>query len=248
MNTYKIINFLNSYLSIHEYDDTSLNGVQVEGKSNTKKILFAVTYSKEIGEYASKNEFDMIITHHGIFWGKIQPIKGIFKERIKPLIENNINLLTYHIPLDAHPKIGNNISIIKLLKCEKAIPFANYKGRKIGFIGIYKKPKKLIEIEEIIKTKINHKILHLKFGKPNINKIAVLSGEGSAYIEEALNAGVDLYITGEIPQYIYPITKESKLNLIIAGHTQTEVFGLQNLKKLISKKFKIYSEFYKELF
>lgn len=239
----KIIKFINDYLKIKDFNDSSLNGLQVEGKSEIKKILFAVSYSKTIGDYAAKKQFDMIIVHHGILWGKEQPITGIFKKRIDSLLKNDINLLAYHIPLDANSKIGNNISLIKLFPVKNIKPFGDYKGKKIGFKAVFKKPIELKEIIETIKKNISKNPLILNFGEKKINSLAVVSGGASSFFEQAINEKIDLYITGEPSEYVFELAKESKTNFIAAGHHKTEVFGIKNLQKLIQKKFKLESEF-----
>ncbi|MCX7647430.1 MAG: Nif3-like dinuclear metal center hexameric protein [Elusimicrobiales bacterium] len=239
----KITRFINEYLKIRDFADSSFNGLQVEGKNEIKKILFAVSYSKIIGDYAAKHNFDMIIVHHGLFWGKEQPITGIFKKRIEPLIKNDINLLAYHLPLDAHPKIGNNISLIKLFPIKNITPFGDYKGKKIGFKAVFKKPVELREIIETIKKNISKNPLVLNFGEKKINSMAVISGGASSFLEQAINEKIDLYLTGEPSEYVFELAKESKKNFIAAGHYRTEVFGIKNLQNIIRKKFKPKTEF-----
>lgn len=239
----KITRFINEYLKISEFADSSFNGLQVEGKSEVKKILFAVSYSKTIGDYASKKQFDMIIVHHGILWGKEQPITGIFKKRIEPLLKNDINLLAYHIPLDADSEIGNNISLIKLFTDKNIKPFGDYKGKKIGFKALFKKPVELKEIMKTVKKTISKNPLILNFGQKKINSLAVVSGGASSFFEQAICEKIDLYITGEPSEYVFELARESKTNFIAAGHYGTEVFGIKNLQKLIQKKFKLQTEF-----
>ncbi len=239
----KITRFINEYLKIRDFADSSFNGLQVEGKSEVKKILFAVSYSKTIGDYAAKNDFDTIIVHHGILWGKEQPITGIFKKRIEPLLKNEINLLGYHIPLDADPRIGNNISLIKLFTAKNITPFGDYKGKKIGFKAVFKKPVELNEIMETVKKNISKNPLVLNFGKKKINSLAVVSGGASSFFEQAICEKIDLYITGEPSEYVFELARESETNFIAAGHYGTEVFGIKNLQNLIRKKFKLKTEF-----
>lgn len=155
------------------------------------------------------------------------------------MIKNDINLACYHLPLDAHPKIGNNISLIKLLSCNFTKPFGKHKNKYIGFIGEYKRTKSINEIEKIIKTKINKNSLILKFGKEKIKTVAVISGSASSYFQEAILQGIDLFITGEPKEEIYYLAKDSQTNFIAAGHTHTEIFGIKNLQNIIVQKFKL---------
>ena len=239
----KIIGFINDYLSIDEYKDYTINGLQVEGKKEVNKILFSVSYSSEIGYYAAENRFDLIIVHHGIITPSSRAITGVFKKRIEPLIKNDINLACYHLPLDAHRLIGNNITIIKMLSCKTIKPFAKENNKHIGFIGIYEDHKRLTEIEKIIRERINPNPLILRFGNSKIKKVAVITGAASSYIYEAIKEEVDLFITGEAKEEVYNLAKDTNINFIAAGHTHTEVFGLQNLQKILTTKFKMHTQF-----
>ncbi len=239
----KIIEYLNDYLKINSFHDSSLNGIQVEGKQDIKKVLFAVSYSYSVGKYAAENFFDMIIVHHGIFWGRLEPISQNLKKRIEILIKNDITLAAYHIPLDAHPIIGNNVSMLKLFNCRKVKSFANYHGSNIGVIGYLKKPQKFEKIIKIVKQKINKNPFILPAGKKMITSVAIISGDGSSFINEVVKNKIDLYLTGEVQEHIYEVAQESSINLIAAGHNKTEIFGIKNLSKLIAKKFKIKTSF-----
>lgn len=240
----RILNFLNRYLRIKDFNDPSLNGLQVEGKEDVKKVLFSVSYCYSAGIKAVEEKADMIIVHHGILWSKVEPITGIFKHRIEPLLKNNINLLAYHLPLDAHPEIGNNISIINFFNPFKIKPFANYKGQNIGFTGILKKTLSIKEITDIIKSKINPVPLIFDYGKKEIKTISVVSGGAASMFIDAIEEKSDLYITGEPSEQVFELAKESKTNFISAGHHRTEVFGVKNLQSLIEKKFKIKTIFF----
>lgn len=237
----KLIRFINSYLSVDEYDDYITNGLQVEGKKEVKRILFTLSYSIDVAQYAVKNSFDMIISHHGIVPGKT--ITGVFKKRIEPLIKNDINLACYHLPLDAHPTIGNNITIAKLLLAKSIKPFGKHKNSYIGFKVKYTPSTTLDKITTIVKSKINQNPLIFDFGRKEIKTLAIISGAGSSYLQQAIDEGIDLFLTGEVKEEVFHLAKDSSINLIAAGHTHTEIFGIRNLQRLINSQFNIYTEF-----
>ncbi len=240
----RLLNFLNKYLNSHKISDYSVNGLQVEGKDEIKNILLGVSYSVELGKKAQKENFDAIIVHHGILWNKPQKITGNFKKRIEVLIKNDINLIAYHLPLDLHPVIGNNITILKLFGIKKIEKFGYYDGIYLGFCGRLKKKTDINEIERIIKAKINPESIFINSGKKEIKTIGVISGGGSNFIEEAYYKNIDLFITGEGKENVYELAREYKINFVACGHYRTEVFGVKELGKLISKKFGIKTEFF----
>jgi len=239
MKRNEIINFLDSYLSLSDINDFSLNGVQVEGCDEVKKIAFAVSYSRYVADMAVKEDADMIIVHHGIFWKELRPISGIIKKRIEPLIINDITLLAYHLPLDIHPDLGNNISILKLFNIKNIKPFANYMNVKAGLLGSLKNRISLNNAVKIIRDNINSNITLLDYGNKTIERIAVVTGGGANFFEEAVLNGADLFITGESDERVFELAREYKSNFLSAGHYMTEVSGVKNLSSLLKKKFKI---------
>jgi len=240
----KIVNFINDYLESNKIKDYSKNGLQVEGKEEIEKILFAVSISIEVIKKAIEIKADMIIVHHGLFWGIEEVIKGKFKEKIKLLIENEINLCAWHLPLDKHKEIGNNISILKFFKPEKIKPFGFYDGQEISYEAFLRKPVKLKNIVDSIIKNLNTKPLILDFGPEKIKRLAVVSGGGQKMLKEAVEKKLDLYITGEASEFCFEMARENKINFISAGHYNTEKTGILALKKLIEKKFKIKTFFF----
>jgi dinuclear metal center YbgI/SA1388 family protein len=231
--------FLNDYLEKDKIKDSSLNGLQVEGSENIKKIALGVSANLEFFKKSLKKGADTFITHHGLFWGKPISIKNYFKNRIKILLENNINLFAYHLPLDKHEKIGNNICLAKLLNLKKIKPFGAYNNIPIGFMGKLTKEKTLKEIQTIIEKQINTKANVLKFKNKKVSSIAIVSGGASSLINEAIDEDIDLFITGEITEYVQEICRESKVNYMHIGHYNSEKLGIKNLGKVIEKKFKV---------
>ncbi|MEW6681171.1 MAG: Nif3-like dinuclear metal center hexameric protein, partial [bacterium] len=135
-------------LKIKDISDSSLNGLQVEGREEIERIGFAVDASIDVFNRANDEGCGFMVVHHGLFWGKIEPITGIFYKRLKALIENEISLYAAHLPLDLHPRFGNNVSLINLFSTSHIEPFGKYQGSDIGFLG---RLKEAINREEIVK-------------------------------------------------------------------------------------------------
>lgn len=242
MNRDKLITFINNYLNSDKIHDYCLNGLQVEGKTEIKKAAFSPSISIEVIKKAVDEKADIIITHHALFWKKYYRIEKNIKEKLKLLLENNINFACWHLPLDIHPVIGNNAAIIKMLGAKIKSSFGYTEGVNIGYNGVFSKPKKLNEIIATLK-KINPNPLVLNYGKNKIKKISVVTGGGQKFFEEAIKSDTELYITGEASEYNFEEARENKTNFIAVGHYASEKFGILNLKKLIEKKFRIKTVF-----
>jgi dinuclear metal center YbgI/SA1388 family protein len=244
MNLSKITTYLDKLLKLEQFTDHSNNGLQVANKGSVSSIACGVDASLEFFETAHTQGADMIICHHGISWGdSLKYITELNYQRISYLIENNIALYAAHLPLDAHPRYGNNAQICKALKLQEIKPFGRYGDSTIGFAGKlpkatpYKKLK--LQIEKIMQNKLDT----LDFGKKTIRTIGVISGGAAAETEQAAQQNLDLYISGEPSLQGYNLAKEYGINVIFAGHYATETFGVKALGRLLTTKFKLKSEF-----
>jgi dinuclear metal center YbgI/SA1388 family protein len=240
----KIVAFLDDYLKTEDVEDSSWNGLQFEGKSSVKKAAFAVDAGVEAFDEAVKHNADLLVVHHGHFWDFRNPsITGWAKERIKILFENDISLYVSHNPLDRHKEIGHNAEILKLLGARITDEFFLHHWKNIGWIGKSKKGLPLKIIEEKLNRELNTLCMVLPFGPNNVKTIAVCSGGGSySGFYSALDAGVDLYITGDAVE-IYHTAKDAGVNVIFAGHHATETLGLKALSRVLQKKFGIETVF-----
>lgn len=239
-NLNEITNHLNEYLAVDKFSDDSWNGLQIEGVDKVKKIVTGVTAGTELFELANKENADLIIVHHGHFWTKANPsITNWSKERLDILLNNQISLYAVHLPLDAHKKVGNNAQLLKLIGAGITDEFYKHGTTAISWLGKFKTPKPLNKISSILDDKLNITNHTLPFGPKNISTVAVCSGGGGyeAFFEaQALK--VDLYITGDTAE-VYNNAKDSKINVIFAGHHATETLGVQALGKKLEQKFKV---------
>lgn len=242
----KIVKFCEEYLKVKNFQDTCHNGLQMEGVEKVDKIITGVTLSKKLIEAAIDKKAQMIIVHHGIFSKQIPELpvfKGYFKNRLKLILENNINLCGFHLPLDAHPEIGNNISLSRLvgLKKEKTIFIPAY--GEIGFIGELEKAMERQKFVNLVNRKINTNSYVILAGPDKVKKVGIISGGASPEFIEVADLGADTYICGDVREDIVRPVEEVGINFINAGHYNTEKLGIKNLGELIAKKFKIKVEF-----
>ncbi len=234
----EIVAFLDEYLSIGSFPDKSRNGLQVEGKEEVERVAFAVDACMDTFVKAKALGADMLIVHHGLIWGGIEYVRGLVQKRLKFLLENEINLYAAHLPLDVHPEVGNNAQLLKLLGLEPKEPFGGYNGIKIGYLGEFQEPKPLPLVAQILVEKLKTDYVKgYEFGVEEIKHVAVVSGRGGFAIPEAIEKGVDLFITGEFLHDDYHTAKEGKLNVIAAGHYATETLGVKALMPLLEEKF-----------
>lgn len=236
----KITEFLDSYLAVDDIDDTCWNGLQFQGGADVKKIAFAVDAGVESFEIAAAQSAQMLIVHHGHFWSNHDPsIKGWTKERIDKLYQNNLSLYACHLPLDRHLEVGNNSELIKLLGAKITGEFMVRTGKNIGWIGNFKKTVPVLDIVRKLNSELKTQCVFLPFGDKEVKSIAVCSGGGGyGGFYEALEAGADLFLTGDAVE-IYYTAKDSGMNVIFAGHHATETLGLKALSKVIKKKFRV---------
>ncbi len=234
---------LNNLLEIDKYQDMCPNGLQVEGKREIKKIVTGVSACVELFEEAINRNADAILTHHGLIWNFEKPLyKGGYKKRIQLLLENEINLFGYHLPLDGDSVYGNNAIIAKILGVKNVQPFDEYKGAYIGCCGIFENHS-AAELFEVVKREINPDALILPFGPDKVESIGIISGGAQKEIKEAVLQGLDVFLTGEASEHIYHYAKEEGIHFIAAGHHATEVFGIRALGNHIQEKFGIEVEY-----
>jgi dinuclear metal center YbgI/SA1388 family protein len=209
----------------------------VEGKEEVERIAFAVDTTLRTIERAIRGKADMLIVHHGMIWGGLNYITGIHYKRLKALIENGLNLYATHLPLDAHPEVGNNVELLRLLGLNPKGPFGEYKGLSIGFYGEFEKPQPIEKVAQIIAEKLDTTVRTYEFGEREIKTIGTISGAGAFALEEAHRRGIDLLVTGEFGHADYLTALDLPQSVLVAGHYKTETLGVKALMELIRERF-----------
>ena len=234
-------NYLNTLLQPERFSDYCPNGLQVEGKPEIYKIVTGVTASMALLEAAVQANADAVLVHHGYFWrGEAQTITGIKKRRIQFLLQHDINLFAFHLPLDMHAELGNNIMLAKQL----GLRVSGWAGEK-NMLAIVElnTPQTLQSLSLMINSKLNRPPQVIGNLQKPIQRIALCTGAAQGYIEQAVEAGADVYISGEISEQTVHVAIESGMPYISAGHHATERYGIQALGEHLAQKFDLQHEF-----
>ena len=241
----EIIQWCDQTLNTHEFKDYAPNGLQIEGKSEVQKILCAVTASQEAIDAAIAQNADLLLVHHGYFWkGEPYPITGMRGKRIKSLIQHDISLVGYHLPLDSHPSLGNNAAIAECLALENLQALDPSERHPIGNIGFLKQAMSATEFRDYLTARLGFKTIHLPAEKSQIQKVGFCTGAAQDFIGKAAEQGCDAFISGEVSERTYYEAKELGVHYYACGHHATERYGVQRLAKAISEQFNIeYSYF-----
>lgn len=241
----EIIQWCDQTLNTHEFKDYAPNGLQIEGKSEVQKILCAVTASQEAIDAAIAQNADLLLVHHGYFWkGEPYPITGMRGKRIKSLIQHDISLVGYHLPLDSHPSLGNNAAIAECLALENLQALDRSERHPIGNIGFLKQAMSATEFRDYLTARLGFKTIHLPAEKSQIQKVGFCTGAAQDFIGKAAEQGCDAFISGEVSERTYYEAKELGVHYYACGHHATERYGVQRLAKAISEQFNIeYSYF-----
>ena len=232
--TLKEYSSLLSYtLCVSDFQDISLNGIQIEAEDREiKKAAFSVDASLSAIKRAVEWNADILVVHHGLFWGRCETITGDHYKRVAEAIKGNLMLYCVHIPLDANEKYGNNSTIADALNLENRKGFGDWKGKEIGVMGELTEPKSLKEISDTLGFDWNRVRMINPKGKERFSSLAIVSGSGSSEIDEAIERNVELLITGEIKHEVYWKAYEAGLSVLAGGHYRTETFGVKSLMKM----------------
>lgn len=234
--------YLNQLLNVESFKDYCPNGLQIEGKKNIKRVAYSVSATVECLEKCVEKNIDTLICHHGVLWNTdgVKSIKGNYKKRLELIIKNDINLFSYHLPLDSHLQFGNAAQLAQKLGLKNIMPFGSYKGTYIGVSGeLNNKTNSKILTKNVSICCSYMEVKHSNCLNEKLKKVAIVTGSGASYLEEAINMEMDVLITGEMSEYHWHIANENNFLLIASGHHATERFGVQALCEIIKSKFKL---------
>lgn len=236
-----IIEYVNALLAIDDFKDYAPNGLQVEGKQEVRKIVTGVTASLALLEAAVAKNADMILVHHGYFWpNEDARIVGMKKRRLALLLKHEINLLGYHLPLDAHAEFGNNVQLGRQL----GLNIEGFSG-KYNLIAYASSQENMTkeQLRMLIDKRLDRKSLMVGPQEKTIKKIAWCTGAAQNYIQHAIDLRADAFISGEISEQTTHIAEENQIIYVAAGHHATERYGIEALGKHLAEKFALEHEF-----
>jgi dinuclear metal center YbgI/SA1388 family protein len=236
----ELISFLDELLEADGWPDYGPNGLQVPGAEEVELVVTGVSAHRELFERAAEAGAQLVLCHHGIFWGDpIGPVSSQMKARLRTLFEADINLAAYHLPLDAHPDVGNNALICDGLGLERGEAFGDAKGRPVGWIGTAPEPLGVAELTERAATLFGSDPLAFDFGPAEIRRVGVVSGGASSTVHEAIALGLDAFITGEPSEHVMADAREGGIHFLACGHYASETFGVRKLGDLLAEKFSV---------
>lgn len=242
MQLSELCDYIGRLLESGRFRDYSPNGVQVEGRSEISRIATGVTASQRLLEAATEWGADAILVHHGYFWrNEEQVVTGIKKRRLAHLLRHDVNLLAYHLPLDAHPELGNNAQLAKRLGL---LPRGNFGEQNIAWQGELQQPQTLSQFAAHVELHLQRPPLVIGDNKRTLRRIAWCSGAAQNYFEQAVALGVDAFLTGEISEQNVHVAHETGVAFIAAGHHATERYGVQALGEHLAHQFKIEHHFF----
>ena len=221
------------------FADHCPNGLQVQGAEQVTHVATGVSASLELFQRAVEAGAQLIVTHHGLFWQGDDPrIVGALRERLRVLLDADVSLASYHLPLDAHPLVGNNALIAAGLGLEDLQPFGRHSGREIGVRGRYQGAGIAVEaLVERVATLTDREPLAFLGGPAVVQGVGIVSGGGARSVHEAIDAGLDAFITGEPAEWAAAIAREQQIHFIAAGHHATETFGVTALGQHLATRF-----------
>jgi len=233
--------YIGQFLEISSFRDYCPNGLQVEGRADVTRIVSGVSASLDVLQAASEAGADAVLVHHGYFWKNEAPqITGIKRARISHLIKNGMSLLAYHLPLDAHPVLGNNAQLAQLLDFQLEERFGE---QNIASLGRLVQPMSLHRLSGAIEGKLQRQPLVVGDGSAIIRRIAWCSGAAQDYLAAAIEHGVDAFLTGEASEQSVHLARESGVAFISAGHHATERYGVQALGAHLAQQFGLKHQF-----
>jgi dinuclear metal center YbgI/SA1388 family protein len=239
--TSEILAELDRLLEPARFDDYCVNGLQVPGPAHVRTIATGVSAHAELFELAARERAELLLVHHGLFWGAgVARIDATLKRRLQILFDADIALVAYHLPLDAHPQLGNNALLAGALGAGELAPFAQHRGQSIGLLATL--PGDGLTAEELfarVQQITAREPLVFDAGPPRVRRLAIVSGAGADYTADAAAAGADALLTGELAERSMAQARESRVHVIAAGHHATETFGVRRVGEYLAERFEL---------
>lgn len=243
MRVQELVTYLDKLLNVAAFDDYAPNGLQVEGRAQVSRLIGGVTASQALIEAAIVRQADAILVHHGYFWKGEDPcITGMKRRRLHSLLAADISLLAYHLPLDAHPLLGNNAQLAPLFGCTVEGSFGGG-GPDLAFYGMLDRPLPAHQLCGRIAAALQREPLHIAGADRDLQRIGWCSGAAQSYFEAAVMLGLDAFISGEVSEQCTHIARETGVHYIAAGHHASERYGVQALGRHLAEHCDLAFEF-----
>jgi dinuclear metal center YbgI/SA1388 family protein len=240
----KLVAYLDDLLQVKAIEDRSNNGLQVEGVDDVRHLAFAVDASLAAFEGAREAGAQMLVVHHGLFWGEPIMVTGIHRRRLNVLLDAGIGLYAAHLPLDFHREFGNNAVLARWLGLEQVEDFGEYRGHAAGTMGHLAMPLPLETFVTQVEQAVGRPPIRVwPFGPETVQRVGIVSGAGGSLIDQAAEANVDVYLTGELSHSVYHHSRELGLNVVYGGHYATETAGLRALADHLAERLDLETTF-----
>jgi len=234
----QVISYLDELLEIENFQDYGPNGLQVPGADDLSVVATGVSAHLELFEQASSLGAQLVVAHHGLFWDfHPRSISPAMKRRLSVLFHNDISLAAYHLPLDAHPEVGNNALICSALGLERTEPFGEHRGRSVGFVGRSAEGVPFAELRGRCAEVFGHEPFVWETGPELVHSVGIVSGGAASSFGEAIALGLDAFLTGEPAEHVMADARETRTHFIAAGHYATETLGVRRLGELLAERF-----------
>jgi dinuclear metal center YbgI/SA1388 family protein len=236
-----IVSALDELLDPGAFDDFGPNGLQVPGSEEVSRVVTGVSAQRALAERAIAERAELVLVHHGLFWNfQAAGLTPVLAERLRPLFKHDIALAAYHLPLDAHPEVGNNAILAERLGCARHEPFGTYRGRPVGRAGTFAgEGIGAGELFERVLGVTGREPIVFDAGPERVRRIGIVSGSGADSLAEAISLGLDAFLTGEPREHVMAEAREAGIHFIAAGHYATETFGVRALGDWLARRFDV---------
>jgi dinuclear metal center YbgI/SA1388 family protein len=242
----EIVAFLDEELDVRSVQDESMNGLQVQGRDQVRKVALATDAALRVYRLAAELGCGMIVAHHGILWSKLTPITGVLHDHVRFLLEGEINLYAAHLPLDLHPRLGNNAELVRMAGVPEPRPFGRYHGMDIGFMGELAHEEPLEELAGRLARELGARPVVLPFGPAKVRSVGIVSGGGAFCLNEAVEKKLDCFVTGEGAHWNHHLALEAGIGVIYLGHYHSETPGVKAVGTLLEDRFGLETVFIDE--
>jgi len=233
-----VIAYLDDLLEVGSFQDYGPNGLQVPGADELSTVATGVSAHLELFEQAAGMGAGLVVVHHGLFWDfHPRSLSPAMKRRLSVLFAGDISLAGYHLPLDAHPEVGNNALICAGLGFERAEPFGEHRGRSVGYVGRSAEGVPFTELRPRCAAVFGQEPFVWDAGPELVHSIGIVSGGAASSFGEAITLGLDAFLTGEPAEHVMADARESGTHFIAGGHYATETFGVRRLGELLAERF-----------